>query len=694
MINPDTVKTWFDIFRKDDALAEVRILEKNGSKKKTNSGYFTDPKKALDAMTQFDGVGGIYAVLNEIHTGCYSLDQRDKIIPTDTTTSDKDIVRRRWVLIDIDPERPSGINATDQEKAKAFDVIKKIVRFLRSEGFSEPVIADSANGYHAYYSVDLPNDDDHRKLIEAFLKALNALFSSDEAKVDITVYNASRIAKVIGTTSNKGLDTEERPRRISKFIQIPEEIRTTGREFFRKVAEIIEPKAIDARQNRRLYSEFNLDDFIERNNIKVVKRSRFTGGEKIILEECPFDHNHKDAAILKLDSGAVTYKCFHNSCSPYGWKEFRLHFEPDAYTRNDYEEYRDKRRYYESKSRPAPKVVQEDERGKKWQDLAGIRKKSAADIVFIPTGLEQIDYKIGGFGLGEVTVISGNSGAGKTTVLNHFILSAVQRGYKVGAWSGELKDFRFRDWLDQMAAGKAHVRLITRPKDFYVATEYAKERIHEWIGDNFLLYNNEYGSDWNQLKLDIENVVKEKGIQLILLDNLMALDFDGAPSDNDLQTKFIKDIKNMAKSLDIHFVVVCHPRKEAQFQLLRKESIAGTANLTNLADNLLLIHRIGRDFERRAKDFFSKEEVNHFMNFDLIIEIAKNRDFGIVDECVCFYYEKETRRILNNPDDNIEYGWIEKPTEVNFFEPAKAGAMTDEQYAALGSISNEWYNNF
>ena len=32
MINPDTVKTWFDIFRKDDALAEVRILEKNGSK--------------------------------------------------------------------------------------------------------------------------------------------------------------------------------------------------------------------------------------------------------------------------------------------------------------------------------------------------------------------------------------------------------------------------------------------------------------------------------------------------------------------------------------------------------------------------------------------------------------------------------------------------------------------------------------
>ena len=84
----------------------------------------------------------------------------------------------------------------------------------------------------------------------------------------------------------------------------------------------------------------------------------------------------------------------------------------------------------------------------------------------------------------------------------------------------------------------------------------------------------------------------------------------------------------MCKKKNIHAVLVCHPRKEQSFQLLRKESIAGTSNLTNLCDNLFIIHRIGRDFERRAKEFLGDDldaiiwdQSQPPQRYDVVIEI-------------------------------------------------------------------------
>lgn len=56
--------------------------------------------------------------------------------------------------------------------------------------------------------------------------------------------------------------------------------------------------------------------------------------------------------------------------------------------------------------------------------------------------------------MGDVTVLSGLSGSGKTSWIDCVVLNAVQRGYKVGIWSGELQDFRFQSWIDQISAGK------------------------------------------------------------------------------------------------------------------------------------------------------------------------------------------------------------------------------------------------
>ena len=69
------------------------------------------------------------------------------------------LCERRWLLIDVDPERPSGISATDAEKAAAQKKAREIYRFLKERGWPEPVVADSGNGYHLLYRIDLPCDD-------------------------------------------------------------------------------------------------------------------------------------------------------------------------------------------------------------------------------------------------------------------------------------------------------------------------------------------------------------------------------------------------------------------------------------------------------------------------------------------------------------------------------------------------------
>ncbi len=664
MIDERAIRQWWDVFKAPDQLTEVRIL---GKSKAVYSGYFTNPDTMIAEIKKFDGMGGIYATINEINEACAGREQANRITKTPkATTNDREIDNRKIILLDFDPERPSDTNSTDEEMKLAEQKMKDVYRYLRDQGFNAPVVAASGNGYHLYYRIDIPNTDENTKLIENFLKALDMMFGDEKTvKVDTSVFNASRIAKIIGTPSNKGSNTKTRPQRMSHFIHIPEIFKETGIDYIRKVSCEYPQVEAPSRANNYSTEKFDIEGFLKRHQIEVERRVKFTGGEKIILSECPFNSNHKDSAIFVMDSGAIAFKCFHSSCANMTWRDVRLHFDPNAYNRKEQEEYRRRRSYF-GKREPQPiQVIEEDSRGKKWLAMSEVKWIDPASYVSVPSGIVALDQKIMGFTLGDVTILSGLSGAGKTTLLDHFILNAVQRGYKTAAWSGELQDFRFQAWLDQMAAGKSYVVQKYGFSNLFYVPRATAEVINKWFDGKFWLYNNDYGAGFDQLFADIQECVSENGVQLVLLDNLMALDLDGwEGTENERQTKFIKTVKQYAKQANIHIILVCHPRKEQSFQLLRKESIAGTANLTNLCDNLLISHRVGNDFERRAKDFFGEEQVAGLMQYNLVLEVAKNRSLGVVDQLIGLYYEPETRRIKNEVAENIVYGWKEEPTQM------------------------------
>ena len=656
-LDESEVYRWFDIL-KNNELVEIRLIGSN----KTGSGYFTDAKTLIEAIKPYTDSYNCYFTLNTINPACYSREQKDKIVlRPKNTTQDNEILIRNYVLVDLDPRRPSGVCSTKEESMKAYEKGKEVTKFLMDNGFYEPIVVFSSSGMHLYLKCELVNNEENTKLVKRFLNAISMLFSDDDVDCDTSVYNAARISRLVGSYSCKGANNDAtRPQRKCRFLSIPDEIKINDKEYFVKIANMYPEEELPSRENNYSTERFDLEAFLQKHNIEVTKVENVADGKKYVLKHCIFNHSHtgKDAVIFQRNSGQIAYHCFHSSCQQYSWHDVRLMFEPDAYDRKDYKEFQAKQRRYSPNVEPFVPQEECEEKGKKWLQMSEIKKVNIEDLLCIPTGYDQLDNKIVGLFAGELTILSGANSSGKTSWLDCLALNAVHKGFKVGVWSGEMQDWRFQNWIMQIAAGKTYSkRKIGFDNLYYVPSQYT-EKIASWLNDKLFLYNNNYGNNFKQIFSDIRDLVEREKVQMVIIDNLAALDIDSYDGEKySKQTKFIIELKEYAKAKNIHIIVVCHPRKQITF--LRKDSISGTADLTNIADNVFILHRVGKDFEDRASEFLGSAKALELCSFSNIIEVAKNRRFGVVDYFVGLFYEPESRRLKNSVAEHIIYGWEE-----------------------------------
>lgn len=199
----------------------------------TRFGYFTD-REQFAAAAAAEDAPGIYFTLNPCNPDL--LKRADhRVRQAGKCTKDEDIIRRGWLLIDADPQRERG-SATDTEKAAAEAVALAVRAWLTASGFSPPVFADSGNGFHLLYRLDLENTTEIRDLVKRFLENLAGRFSTPDVTIDKGVHNASRICKLYGTVARKGPDTPDRPHRRSRLIDTPDPITVVPRELLESVA--------------------------------------------------------------------------------------------------------------------------------------------------------------------------------------------------------------------------------------------------------------------------------------------------------------------------------------------------------------------------------------------------------------------------------------------------------------------------
>lgn len=658
IINDSAVRKTIALMKPEGQLFEVRVVYDD---KRTLSGYFRDADTLMAAIDRDirDYAGcNFYITVNSLNDSCYGREQHDRFIARPkATTSDKDVAGYDWLFIDLDPVRPTGTSSTDAQLSAAKQSGNKVYAFMRKLGFSKPLMAYSGNGVHLMYKVYLDNNDENKKLIEKSLKTLDMMFSSREVQVDVKNYNPARVAKLYGTLAQKGFNSPEYPHRMSSLVTDDvSEITVNRKAYLEKLCSYYPQEEKPQKYNNYRPRDFNLEDWLMRYGIRYEKTS-YSDGYKYILESCPFDSNHKgkDACLFQSRSGAIGFHCFHNSCSDKTWRDVRLLFEPDAYDRREQE--KEKRMYGTyNRDRPEPKHIVEKTDNPVFMTAQMIQELPEEEVTYIRTGIDDIDKRMRGLAKGDVSLVSGLRASAKSTLLTQWILDAVQSGNKVACFSGELRSKRFMRWMYQIAAGKSFV-VPSKFEGYYNVPLDTQKRIASWLGDKFLLYNNDYGNDFSAIIEQFDKVVEEHKLDMLVLDNLMAFDIRPLSENKfEAQTQFVLRIVDLAKKRNVHIVFVAHPRKALGF--LRLDDISGSADLANAVDNAFIVHRNNNDFRRLSQSMFGWKDDNYVYDGTNVIEIAKDRDGGTQDVFIPLYYEKESKRLKNSLVENKQYGWL------------------------------------
>jgi len=674
------------LFHEQGDIIEIRII----GDRKTTSGYFNEAEKAQKEVEKYKAKNNIYFVLNKINPACYLRKNQDILLDyAKETTADKDIERRRWLFIDFDPVRLSGTSSTDEEKEVALARIRQCYKFLKNNGFSEPIQADSGNGYHLLYKIDLPNSEEVKKLIQQFIQALSYMFTDEKVDVDKSVFNASRITKLYGTKAVKGADTPERPHRNSSIQYVPSEINITQESLIKQVADMLpipEQKQRPKQQynNNSNATEFNIEDFISRHGIPVLKTDSTKDYVKYVLQSCPFDSDHgKDSAIFQWNDGTLAFRCFHNGCANYSWRDLRLLFEPNAY---------DKQQEYEQRQ-TQPKATQQEYQPKEKKSTAELEKQitklqtsqetdeevktilnrchNVADIPpydpskaeIVRTGFEKLDKNVT-VEMGQVIFLTGVTGGGKSTALGMIINETLEQGYNVFAYSGELRADKFKSWIDLQLAGRDNCVSFTNSKTqktFYSVADKSSSLIHKWYDKRFYLYNNRESMKYSDILQTMEVYRKHRKCKVFFLDNFMTIDTSDL-SDKELNAhkEFLKSLKNYALTNDVLIYLVIHPAK-VKDGIMRLNDIQGSGNMINLCDAVFIVHRVNiayREYYSKNKNLKMSEEI---LSSDNVIEVAKDRENGQADLYIPLIFEQASKRLV---DKSIQYpkkyGWETK----------------------------------
>ena len=308
---------------------EVRELRVPKTTQGTISGYYDNSEAfSRDAVNLSGKAPGVYQTINPVKPELLAR-VSNRLKPfADFATSDRDILSRHFILIDIDPVRPSGISSTDAEQSLALELADRIETYLISHGLPSNsfIKISTGNGTAFWLRINLPNDKENTDLVKHFLESLDFQFSNNAVHVDTSVHNAARIAKIPGTMACKGENTIERPHRISRILKSPEVLVVAPTAALVAIVAILPVKPSILPVNG---SRIDVAGWLAKYDIPI-RRIKDWNGHRFYEVACQWnpDHNRGEAYVIQFDNGAIDAGCHHNSCQGKTWADLRELKEP------------------------------------------------------------------------------------------------------------------------------------------------------------------------------------------------------------------------------------------------------------------------------------------------------------------------------------------------------------------------------
>ena len=271
------------------------------------------------------------------------------------------------------------------------------------------------------------------------------------------------------------------------------------------------------------------------------------------------------------------------------------------------------------------------------KNLAEVENVDLNKMKYYPTGIKSLDSMIGnGFHDGELIILTGKCGEGKSTFSSQIVAKMIQNGLKVFCYSGELPDYTFKSWIDKQICGGAD-------------TEAARNAASAFYDHKCYIYDNSSVIDEKEEIFDlIAQSIKSLGCKFILIDNLMvAMELKEKEDLYRQQSAFVTKLTKYAKGFNVIIMLVAHPKKGDSDE---NDSISGSGDITNRA-NLVI------RYQRKSKD---KEDDNKSL-----IKITKNRTTGRLNwDGINVEYEPQSMRI-REPGEPIT-PMLELPEEADW----------------------------
>ncbi|HKF93565.1 MAG TPA: hypothetical protein VKB96_02995 [Gammaproteobacteria bacterium] len=186
-----------DILFDPTDVIELRALHKG--RKRTDAGYFDCAHRdrlVAEAVQLSKAGAAVYINLNPLDPQLLARCCNRVQEYASATATDANVIRRRWLLLDFDPIRPKDTSATDTQFKAAKDCARACYKSLKGEGWPKPLAAESGNGMHLLYPLELSNNNESRDLIKGALAGLAQGFDTEQVTLDQTVFNAGRIIKL------------------------------------------------------------------------------------------------------------------------------------------------------------------------------------------------------------------------------------------------------------------------------------------------------------------------------------------------------------------------------------------------------------------------------------------------------------------------------------------------------------------
>lgn len=334
----------------------------------------------------------------------------------------------------------------------------------------------------------------------------------------------------------------------------------------------------------------------------------------------------------------------------------------------------------DAKDSPVPSVA----------DLSDVEPTEYEDVDGVTTGLKAIDDELMRLFFGTLTIVSGQPGSGKSSLLTQLACNSLDNDIGTWLFSGELPNGVEKSWFNYIFAGPRNITdAISRRGNPYkkISTTTLAE-INKTYKGRWHIYRDDYDNTLDKLIASMTDTVRKYGARCLILDNFMCIDTETSEEELRSQTDTIKKLIEFAKKYQVAVILVCHPRKMDAGTNVGIYDIAGTSNIVNLAHRTIGLRRV-TDAERENAAKYS-EKRRQLLKYDVIVTIVKDRMFGRQNIDVGLYYDPASRRFFSDMDEyDRRFSWDKKEYKEPLPLPpqllAEERASEDE---AFGSVND------